>query len=53
MIHFQALYGTHPRVLPDNPTEDTSVPGAVDFLQEQLATQALLKQQLNQAKQSS
>lgn len=52
MTPFQPLYGTHPRVLPDNPREESSVPGSADFLQEQLAAQALLKQQLEQAKQS-
>lgn len=52
MTPFQIMSGTHLKVLPDHPALDSIVPGVVDFLQEQLAAQDLLKQQLDQVKQA-
>lgn len=48
---FQALCGTYLRVLSGSVNEKGSITLAVDFLQEQLVAQTLMKQQLEEAKQ--
>lgn len=40
---FQTFYGTHLRVLPGNPREESSILVTMGFLQEQLAAQTLPK----------
>lgn len=60
MTPFQAMYGTHLKVFLDNPAlpipgvhfPTLRISGVFDFLQEQVIAQTLLKQQLNQVKQS-